>query len=722
MLNLVPHIYSNHLRLLHVRISLEGVEEKTVLEAKSNLTYTFAWDRRNVYKQKVYGYSIADISIGYEYVGCPFIFRTHRRVEMEGYNSKISQLGNWNLNIHHHFDLQSGIVSMGDGSTLYLKHSPLKLIYVLGGSERRPENCLDCSSSLETAQLLQPKALTASPDGSLFVGDFNLIRKIAFGNVNSIEFVFELTAGDPFNNYYMAVNPKTAELFVSLPLRKQIWKISNGQKEIFAGSGHSCIVESICGDGGAAANAQLNEPKGIVFDTSGNLYIADGKSIRVISQQGLISTIVDGRKKNKSSGPIRCKIELDVAELELNWPSALAFNPITNRILFVDSDVVYELITRQTVRILLGQPTHCDVLETISNQTFRPLLIHAVRSIAVNDFGELYIAETDEKRLNQVRKLTTKGTLTLVAGQLSNCDCDPKNCPCDDSMPVAGPEGHLHSPVSITYSPDGNLYVADQGNNKIKAIKFALPALKMRTYEVFNPIRNEMFVFNRLGHHVHTVDTLNGRYLYNFTYDTDTSYGKLIQVTGSGGHKLYINRRNSQILNLEDVKGQKTQLHMNYDQRLVKLSTSDGAGIRMTYSSEVGLLKSILGNGKQAAFFDYDSYGRVIQVASRDRFAKLERKLVANFLSINFSDADVAYIAENRYLKAPIEINFFNGISININNNSSLQFDHQSTMLRKKTFEPLGSQKVEWRMVHQANGKQKRVAQVCYLFLAIRCR
>ena len=391
----------------------------------------------------------------------------------------------------------------------------------------------------------------------------------------------------------------------------------------------------------------------------------------------------------------------------------MAFNPVTGRILFVDSEILYEI--GEKIRILIGQPPFCDFLETLSNQTVRPTFAQFVRSVAVSEIGDVFIAETDEKKLNQIRKFSTgEKVLKLVAGVGSNCDCDPKHCPCDDAGPVLGPEGHLHSPVSIAIGPDGKIYVADLGNNRLKILKFGLPELKMRTYEVRNPVRNEIFLFNRFGHHIHTIDSLTGRYLYNFSYDPDTSYGKLTQITGSGGHKFYINRRNPQIVSVENVNGQKTQLHFNYDQRLVKLEYPDGSDVRMAYNSESGLLKSILDSEKKVNFFDYDSSGRLMRISKSEKFAKFEKQFAGNSIFIS----ELGEISENRLLKIPMEINFSSGISMNLKN-FSLQFNQNLVMLRKMVIQPLGSEKVEWRTVKQANGKQKRVAQVSWLFFQV---
>lgn len=50
---------------------------------------------------------------------------------------------------------------------------------------------------------------------------------------------------------------------------------------VVVGDGNVCTSsDSRCGDGAAADIAQLTFPKGIAFDESGNLYIADSRRIR----------------------------------------------------------------------------------------------------------------------------------------------------------------------------------------------------------------------------------------------------------------------------------------------------------------------------------------------------------------------------------------------------------------------------------------------------------
>lgn len=56
--------------------------------------------------------------------------------------------------------------------------------------------------------------------------------------------------------------------------------------------------------------------------------------------------------------------------------------------------------------------------------------------------------------------------------------------------------------------------------------------------QVAYPRTNELYVFNRHGHHVETRDLVTGRTLYSFLYSKNTSFGRLSKVTDSSGNKV----------------------------------------------------------------------------------------------------------------------------------------------------------------------------------------
>lgn len=55
LLELLPHVIPDALRLVHLEIYIAGKYFHNVFSAKPNLTYTFAWDQNNIYEQTMNG-------------------------------------------------------------------------------------------------------------------------------------------------------------------------------------------------------------------------------------------------------------------------------------------------------------------------------------------------------------------------------------------------------------------------------------------------------------------------------------------------------------------------------------------------------------------------------------------------------------------------------------------------------------------------------------------
>ncbi len=62
---------------------------------------------------------------------------------------------------------------------------------------------------------------------------------------------------------------------------------TSGTISTIAGNG----VVSFSGDGGPATNASFDEPGGLAFDSTGNLYVVDDQRIRMINTSGIVNTI-----------------------------------------------------------------------------------------------------------------------------------------------------------------------------------------------------------------------------------------------------------------------------------------------------------------------------------------------------------------------------------------------------------------------------------------------
>jgi hypothetical protein len=79
-----------------------------------------------------------------------------------------------------------GILHRGDGTNVYLKERPRKLTTVLGTGRQRRLDCRNCEGDTDASRLMAPVALASGRDGSLYIGDFNYIRKLSAGVVETV--------------------------------------------------------------------------------------------------------------------------------------------------------------------------------------------------------------------------------------------------------------------------------------------------------------------------------------------------------------------------------------------------------------------------------------------------------------------------------------------------------------------------------------------------------
>jgi len=73
----------------------------------------------------------------------------------------------------------SGILHKGDGTNIYLKQRPRRVTTVLGDGSARRVDCRGCNGRVDETRLMAPVSLASGRDGSLYVGDYNFIRKLA---------------------------------------------------------------------------------------------------------------------------------------------------------------------------------------------------------------------------------------------------------------------------------------------------------------------------------------------------------------------------------------------------------------------------------------------------------------------------------------------------------------------------------------------------------------
>lgn len=224
-LQLTPEVIPPSLALIHLRITIEGILFERTFEADPGIKFTYAWNRLNIYRQRVYGVTTAVVKVGYQYSDCKDIIWDVQTTKLSGHDMTISEVGGWNLDVHHRYNFHEGILQKGDGSNIYLKHKPRVILTTMGDGHQRPLECTDCDGIAAKQRLLAPVALAAGPDGSLYVGDFNYIRRIMTDG--TVKTVVMLNATRVSYRYHMALSPLDGTIYISDPESHQIIRVKN---------------------------------------------------------------------------------------------------------------------------------------------------------------------------------------------------------------------------------------------------------------------------------------------------------------------------------------------------------------------------------------------------------------------------------------------------------------------------------------------------------------
>ncbi|XP_062332162.1 teneurin-3 isoform X4 [Osmerus eperlanus] len=618
---------------VHLMVAVMGRQFQKSFPAFPDLSYTFIWDKTDAYNQKVYGLSVAVVSVGYEYESCLDAVLWEKRTAMlQGYELDASNMGGWMLDKHHVLDVQNGILYKGIGENQFISLQPPVISTIMGNGRRRSISCPSCNGQALGNKLLAPVALAWGVDGSLYVGDFNYIRRIyPSGNVTS---VMELRNKDfrhsnnPAHRYYLTTNPVSGQLYISDTNSRHIYRpkaLGGGRDlqlngEVVAGTGEHCLPfdESHCGDGGKAVEALLTGPKGIAVDKNGLIYFVDGTTIRKIDQNGIISTIL-GSNDLTSARPLTCDISMDINQVILEWPTDLAVSPMDNSVFVLDNNIVLRITENGQVSIAAGRPVHCPLAAmdrgVAGGQRAALTPLESAVAIAVSYHGALFIAETDERKFSRIRKVSDDGEITHLAGAPTDCDCkNDNNCDCYQTGDGYAKDARLNGPSSMVVAPDDTLYVADLGNIRIRAISGRGPTLAPSggVYEVASPDAQELYVFDVNGTHQHTASLLTGDLTYTFGYSAE---GDVTAVTDSNGNTLRVRRDpNRMPVRIVAPDNQVIWITMGTNGGLKTLTTQGQELVLLTYHGNNGLLATKTSEIGWTTFYDYDSEGRLMNV------------------------------------------------------------------------------------------------------------
>ena len=251
------------------------------------------------------------------------------------------------------------------------------------------------------AQLDSPSSVTLDAAGSLIFSDYNTIRKLS----------------------------------------------TNGLLTRLAGTGYS----GYAGDGGAATLAMLSSPSGVAVDLAGNVFIADtgNQRIRRVDTNGVIATVA-GRGTYGYSGDGGA-----ATNAQFYNPGGLAVNAegdlfiadsLNHRIRKVDAQGIITTVAGNGTNGYVG-----DGGSAIQAKISMPA------GIALDDAGNLFIADYGNHRIRKVSPFASLPTLTL-----NNVTTNQAG---DYQVIVTGAGGSVTSSVATLTLGLGRLAIARDGTN-----------------------------------------------------------------------------------------------------------------------------------------------------------------------------------------------------------------------------------------------------------------
>ncbi len=213
------------------------------------------------------------------------------------------------------------------------------------------------------------------------------------------------------------------------------------------------------GDDGRALYCELHWPEAIALDASGQIYIADGNNnvIRKIDGAGIITTVVgSGFEAGTGTGGFGGDAGPATAA-RLYYASGVAFDAAGNmyiadkmnhRIRIVDPTGNINTFAGTGVAGFGGDGAAANAAK-----------LNKPTRVTVDAAGNVYIADAGN---HCIRKVDASGVISTIAGVGGSSgflgDGGPANV------------AKLNNPIDMTVDPTGNLFIADNINNRIRKV------------------------------------------------------------------------------------------------------------------------------------------------------------------------------------------------------------------------------------------------------------
>ena len=315
--------------------------------------------------------------------------------------------------------------------------------------------------------------ITVDAAGNIFIADAdnNRIRKVNTSGVIST------IAGNGIGGYSGDGGPATSaslstpigvavdglgNIYIADFVNNRIRKVdTSGVISTIAGNGDL----GYSGDGGPATSASLRNPIGIAVDALGNIYIADHANVRIrkVDTNGVISTIAgNGNWSYSGDGGAATNASL--------WnPTGVTVDALGN--IFIADGNIRKVDTSGVISTVAGNSNY-GYSGDGGAATSASL---DAEGVILDAFGNIFIADAGN---NRIRKVDTSGVISTIAGNGTQGFSGDGG---------AATSASLNNPTGIAVDAKGNIYLADNGNSRVRKVYYGTLPIK---FSYFTAIAN----------------------------------------------------------------------------------------------------------------------------------------------------------------------------------------------------------------------------------------
>jgi streptogramin lyase len=300
------------------------------------------------------------------------------------------------------------------------------------------------------ASFYHPSGVATDASGNVYVADQSnhKIRKITpagvvttFAGSGAVGAADGIGTAASFNSPSGVAVDASGNVYVADLGNHTIRKItSSGVVTTFAGSGAAGAAD------GTGTTASFNFPTGIAVDALGNVYVADqvNNKIRKITAVGGVTTFAGSGAAGAADGA--------GPAASFNFPTGVAVDVSGNVYVADLFNYTIRKITPAAVVTTFAGSGAADAIDGTGPASS----FNLPQGVAVDASGNVYVADFGDQK---IRKITPAGVVTTLAGSGAIGAADGM-----------GTAASFNSPTGVAADASGNVYVADQNNQKIRKI------------------------------------------------------------------------------------------------------------------------------------------------------------------------------------------------------------------------------------------------------------